>query len=114
MGKLNTLNGGKILIVRERNNEFVLIDEHHHAFISGKLFMYLKNKYVPEVEWKEAIEYAIFNHDLGWISFDQAPFWNDKKNSPYSFTNLPTAPKTVLYESGINKVEEKSLYAALL
>lgn len=102
------------MIVRERNDQFVMIEQHHHASISGKLFTYLKEDFLPESKWKEDIEFAIFHHDCGWIPFDEAPFWDDKSNTPYSFTSLPKAPKTVLYENGINKVEEHSMYAALL
>jgi len=104
----------KNLIVRERNDEFVLIDQHYHASISGKLFSSLNKDLKPNQPWVNEIELAIYEHDCGWIPFDATPFWDDKSESPYSFIRYPTAPKTVLYESGIDRVEEKSLYAALL
>ena len=102
------------MIVRERSNSFVLIDQHHHASISGNLFKQLKEALQPELAWRQAIEIAILHHDCGWIPFDQAPFWNDEKSAPYSFTDFPTSPKTVLYKTGIDKVEANSTYAALL
>lgn len=102
------------MIVRERNDQFVMIEQHHHASISGMLFTYLKEDFVTDLNWKDDIEFAIFQHDCGWVPFDKAPFWDDKGNAPYSFTNFPKKPKTVLYEHGINKVEDHSLYAALL
>src|SRR5690625_3101795 len=110
-----TLNREVIdLIIRENGKGFVMIEQHHHASISGNLFNSLRNEFKPISPWKKDIEYAIYNHDYGWIPFDQTPFCDDTKNAPYSFITFPTAPKTVLYENGINVVEEKSSYAALL
>lgn len=107
-------NGGKTLIIRERKKDFIFIEQHHHATISGKLYTFLKDEYVPQSPWGKAIEYAINHHDRGWIPFDQTPFWNDKEQVPYDFTHFPAAPKTVLYKTGIDQVEEYSAYAALL
>lgn len=102
------------MIVKERKDDFVMIEQHEHAKLSGHLFCHLKKEYKPSKTFVSAVQYAIYNHDYGWIPFDKAPFWNDEQNSPYSFINFPTAPKAILYEYGINKVMEKDLYAALL
>lgn len=102
------------LIIRQQDNHFVMIEQHEHAQFSGSLFHYLHEKFAPSIEYLHSISYAIFHHDCGWIPFDKAPFWNDELQSPYSFIHFPIAPKTVLYEQGINLVQEKDLYAALL
>lgn len=101
------------MIIRERNDAFIMIKQHDHAQMSKHLFQHLHDHLLPR-ECYSSIEYAIAQHDCGWIPFDNAPFWNDEKNSPFSFTNFPTEPKTVLYEQGINLIEENDLYAALL
>src|SRR5699024_5416414 len=88
--------------------------QHDHAQISSKLYQQLPEKFLPKKEYQFEVNYAIEQHDCGWIPFDETPFWNDKANEPHSFTNFPTEPKTVLYEYGINRVEEKYPYAALL
>lgn len=101
------------MIIRERNEDFVMIKQHDHAQISKKLYQQL-HEYLHPLDYKSSIEYAIAQHDCGWIPFDEVPFWNDKDNSPFSFTNYPTEPKTVLYKYGIEMVEEKDPFAALL
>lgn len=102
------------MIVREREKHFVMIEQHHHAQLAGKLFLQLHDEFLPSKQWREDIFYAIFEHDCGWIHFDDVPFWNDGKNIPYDFNEFPIGPKIVLYEYGINQVEKSSPYAALL
>jgi len=101
-----------LMIIREQNDAFIMIKQHDHAQISKKLYQQLHNHLLPKESF--SLEYAIAQHDCGWIPFDEAPFWNDQQQSPFSFTNYPTEPKTVLYEYGINLIEENDLYAALL
>lgn len=67
------------MIVREREKHFVMIEQHHHAQLAGKLFLQLHDEFLPSKQWREDIFYAIFEHDCGWIHFDEVPFWNDGK-----------------------------------
>ncbi|MBY7142118.1 DUF3891 family protein [Virgibacillus sp. NKC19-3] len=103
------------MIVRERENEFVLIKQHDHAQISGEIVKNWRNDL-----WKDAtcrcksVEYAIYNHDLGWKPVDEQPFWNDQKQKPYSFIDFPTPLKTVFYKHGIDEVMKHDSYAGLL
>lgn len=102
------------MIIRERTNEFVMIKQHDHAQISKQLYEYLSEAFLPDLTYRSSVGEAIRQHDVGWIPFDETPFWNDQTNNPYSFTDFPTEPKTVLYEHGINEVETYDQYAALL
>lgn len=103
------------MIVRERLNDFVMIEQHHHASISGKLF----DEVGANASWinntlHEAIRYAIYYHDVGWSPFDAAPFWDDMHQEPYSFISYPNSIKTIIYRTGIDEVAAVDLYAALL
>ncbi|MEK4027709.1 DUF3891 family protein [Pseudobacillus sp. FSL P4-0506] len=102
------------MIVRERKNEFVLIEQDHHAQISGIIMSYWKDSLFSAPEFRRSVEYAIFQHDCGWKPFDTDPFWNDKKEAPYTFVDFPVLPKLVLYKQGIDEVEKNDHYAALL
>lgn len=102
------------LIIRERNDEFIMIKQHDHAQLSHIFYNHLRNEFLPNNKFKDSIGLAIKLHDCGWIPFDETPFWNDISNSPYTFTEFPTIPKTVLYKHGIDQVENKDPYAALL
>lgn len=102
------------MIVRERNDSFVMIEQHHHAEISANLMKRWNNSSLIKDPMYSSIMYAIANHDLGWMEFDKQPFWNDKKKAPYTFIDFPTPTKSVLYKYGIDEVEKRDAYAALL
>lgn len=101
-----------ILIVRSREDHFVLIRQHDHAFLSGtfasKLFPSTK------INSQKATLYAIFNHDIGWVDLDKEVVWNEENGEPYTFINYPLAPKVAAYRKGISFVEATYPYAAYL
>lgn len=102
------------MIVRERENAFVMIEQNHHGHISERIMNHWKESRFPHVELRESVLLAIKHHDLGWEPFDQEPFWNDAKLKPYSFIDFPLPSKAVLYVKGIDDVETIDLYAAML
>ncbi|SFE17739.1 Protein of unknown function [Lentibacillus persicus] len=102
------------MIVREREDSYVMIEQDHHAQISGQLAANLKDTYFLDEALKHSVLYAIANHDYAWKMIDKQPFWNDKKGKPYSFTDFPVPPKTVFYKHGVDEVEKHDWYAALL
>ncbi|WP_010529185.1 DUF3891 family protein [Lentibacillus jeotgali] len=102
------------MIVRERQNQYVMIEQDHHARISGQLAANLKDSFFIEETWKQSVLYAIENHDYAWKMMDKQPFWNDQKQEPYMFTDIPNSAKTVFYKHGVDEVEKYDLYAALL
>lgn len=102
------------MIVRDRLDEFVMIGQDHHARISGEIFSYWQPEYFRGVKWKKSVLHAVANHDCGWKMIDQQPFWNEKKRAPYTFMDFPPPAKTLIYSSGINEVESRDPYAALL
>lgn len=102
------------MIVREYKDKFILIEQDHHARLSGEIMKYWKDDLFKGKERKKSVEFAISNHDLGWKLFDLEPFWNDQEERPYSFIDFPVMPKTALYSYGIDLVEREDAYAALL
>ncbi|HEY9576467.1 MAG TPA: DUF3891 family protein [Pseudobacillus sp.] len=102
------------MIVRERKNDFVLIEQDNHAQVSGSIMAYWRASLFYGPEFRRSVEYAISQHDCGWKPFDKQPFWNDKKQAPYTFIDFPQLSKIALYKQGIDEVEENDRYAALL
>ncbi|GAB4075171.1 DUF3891 family protein [Barrientosiimonas marina] len=102
------------MIVRERDQGFVMIQQHHHAQISGELARQLDNAFFDDKNLRPSVEYAIAKHDDAWKMLDKQPFWNDLKQEPYRFTDVPNAAKTVFYKQGIDTVQEQDDYAALI
>lgn len=102
------------MIVREYENEFVMIEQDDHATISGEIISAWKNQLFSGQEFRNSVEYAIYNHDYAWKQLDKHPFWNDKANAPYTFIDFPVLPKTVFYKHGIDEVDKNDAYAGLL
>ncbi|SHF71642.1 DUF3891 family protein [Ornithinibacillus halophilus] len=102
------------MIIRERDQEFVMIEQHNHGQVSGDIMSKWKESMFIEQSHRRSVEFAIYNHDLGWNEFDQQPFWDDKDQKPYSFSTFPTLPKIILYKHGIEEVEKEDPYAGLL
>jgi len=102
------------MIIREQRDAFVMTEQNEHAEISGEIITHWKENLFIGASRRRAVEYAIAKHDLGWEKFDKQPFWNDKKQEPFTFTDFPLLPKTVLYTNGIDEVEKENLYAGLL
>lgn len=102
------------MIVRERNNDYIMIEQDNHARISGELAAAWKDTLFAGKQHRNSVEYAVSNHDLGWKLIDIQPFWNDAKNMPYTFTDFPIPAKTVFYKHGIEEVAARDSYAALL
>lgn len=102
------------MIVQAFPDKFIMIAQDDHAAISGSMATMWKDSHFRQYHKRSSVEYAVTKHDLGWKHFDEAPFWNDVKSAPYTFIDYPTSAKTVLYRHGIEVVERKDNYAALL
>lgn len=102
------------MIVRERENEFIMIEQADHSVISGDCFANWKADLFKGHEYTDAVRYAITNHDFGWHAFDKMPFWNDVTNAPYNFMDFPLIPKLVFYKNGVDELENLNPYAGLL
>lgn len=102
------------MIVQAYPDKFIMIAQHDHAAISGLMAKRWKDIFFKDHHKRSSVEFAVRNHDVGWELMDEAPFWNEYKAAPYTFTDYPTAPKTVLYRYGIEEVAQSDNYAALL
>ncbi|MBE1443398.1 DUF3891 family protein [Paenibacillus sp. OAS669] len=102
------------MIIRETDREFVMITQHDHACLSGHLAAQLCDDLFLEAGCIPDVLLAIQEHDRGWIRLDHTPIWNDRDQVPFSFNDYPMLPKLVLYTLGIDEVEQRNEYAALL
>jgi len=102
------------MIIREREADFVMIEQKNHAQFAGDVMDQWKTNLFKGERLRKSVDYAIRMHDYGWENLDKSPFWNDKKKAPYSLFDFPKAPKTIFYTYGIDEVEKVDAYAALL
>ncbi|GGN98311.1 DUF3891 family protein [Saccharibacillus kuerlensis] len=112
------------MIVRETEHHFVLVQQHDHGNFAGQAAKHFADRFymmerveespnVPEVT-KDAIVLGVLEHDRAWIRPDDIPVWDDHLHAPYSFNEYPLLPKLAFYRMGIDELEEKHPYAALL
>lgn len=98
------------MIVRERLDSFVLVEQHHHGMVSGEFARH----WAREILTREAALYAIANHDVGWRELDETVRWNEETGRPLSFLDYPVEPKLRAYTNGLDYIQAHSPYAACL
>lgn len=106
--------GNGIMIIRETEDEYVMIAQHDHARLSGEIAQHIRSRFFLDDSFMEDAIFAISEHDRGWIAMDEAPVWNERNDAPSSFLDDPPALKLYWYRRGIDEVEEQNKYAALL
>ncbi len=102
------------IIIREMEDEFVLIRQHDHAALSAALARAASERFLPDGRFSAELLYAIEQHDRGWIELDETPIWNDAAGRPFAFEDYPLLPKMAYYRRGIEEAEAVSPYAGLL
>ncbi len=92
-----------------------MVKQHEHGLLAGRFADHFKQDGHGSGEGRRTgLLWAISNHDRGWIDLDETPFWNDAANSPYSFIDFPLVPKLTFYKRGLDEIEAKTPYGALL
>lgn len=102
------------MIVREIDDVYVFVAQHHHGEIAAHIMRQLADVFLQDEAFQDALFTAIQYHDVGWKYFDKEPFWNDAANRPYSFIDFPLPSKLVIYSYGVDQVEKIDPYAAAL
>ncbi|MFC7062999.1 DUF3891 family protein [Halobacillus seohaensis] len=102
------------MIVNERDDQFLMINQHEHAMVSGELALQWKRKFLIRSKLREEADWAVSQHDRAWIPLDEHPIWNEASNRPYSFIDYPLKEKLSAYQRGVKEVSDRSIYAAIL
>ncbi|WJH35961.1 DUF3891 family protein [Paenibacillus sp. CC-CFT747] len=102
------------MIVYERDDVWVMTAQDDHARFSGAAAGFWKDESLTGSVLYEDVRLAIQEHDRGWIPLDVHPMWNDREQRPYSFRDLPVGLKLPYYRQGVDEVQERNEYAALL
>ena len=98
------------MIVREKDDSYMLIRQHDHALASGEFAKHWARKPRP---FKSTL-YAIAHHDVAWQGPDARVRWNEETGRPYSFLDYPPEPKVRAYTEGLDRLEKRDPYAACL
>lgn len=99
---------GDTMIIRQTVRDIECIKQHDHAYISGEVAKH----------WLEPVQsevyVAVLEHDRAWIPLDQIIKYDADRGLPHDFISYPLENKLTAYTRGLDEVQEKSLYAALL
>jgi hypothetical protein len=98
------------VIVRAKEDSFLLFEQHEHALVSGEFARH----WAEGPEPFERAVYAIANHDLAWKEPDSRVRWNEASGRPYSFVDHPADEKVRAYAEGLDLLEARDGYAACL
>jgi len=98
------------MIVRGRQDYFLLFGQHEHALMAGEL----ARRWGEGPRPFESTVYAVVNHDLAWREPDREVLWNEAKDRPYSFMDYPLHLKLPAQKWGIDQVEDHDPYAGCL
>ncbi len=101
------------MILREDSENFIMINQHDHAYIAGELLTHLKKEFIA-VEHFESFKFAVHQHDRAWIIPDSHPLLNDVTRKPFTFLDFPEKLRLYFYRLGIEQVNQANSYAALL
>ncbi|MFV8827519.1 DUF3891 family protein [Alkalihalobacterium sp. APHAB7] len=102
------------MIIRETEDAFIMIKQHDHAFLSGRVVEHFSPELLQSDQFIEDVSYAAYEHDRSWIGLDETPIWNDQAQVPYSFSDFPLIPKLAFYKIGLDEIEQVNAYASLL
>ncbi|MDQ0255802.1 hypothetical protein J2S74_003184 [Evansella vedderi] len=100
------------MIVREQNGEYMLIEQHDHALISGILAKEWNEELFIGEGRRCSVELAIEQHDACWKELDKNIVF--VAGEPASFTDYPLKDKIAAYRRGIEEMILVNPYAALL
>ncbi|WP_238652277.1 DUF3891 family protein [Paenibacillus piscarius] len=102
------------MICREQDGALIMMKQHDHGLLAGNFAKWFKEEHTPAEGRRAEVLWAVSHHDRGWIDLDETPFWNDAEGQPYSFIDFPVVPKLTFYRRGIDEIEAKTPYGALL
>ncbi|MFW5434991.1 DUF3891 family protein [Paenibacillus apiarius] len=102
------------MIIRTHEQEFILIKQHDHGFLSGEMARHFNPQLLESTVRIEDAVLAAYEHDRSWIGLDKTPIWHDAEQAPYTFMDFPLALKLAFYRSGLDEIEAMNPYASLL
>ena len=70
------------MILRETPASFVLINQHDHARVAGRMAAHWRPDYFMGSQRRAEVELAVQLHDCGWIPLDQHGTWDPDTQTP--------------------------------
>src|SRR4051794_21366437 len=101
------------MIRHRRGDEFLLITQHDHAQLSGKLATHLGNEtFSPPSPYRESVD-GIALHDCGWPLHDDNPTLS-AQGQPLHVLESPMSVATRVWSESARRAAEVDPYTGLL
>ncbi len=106
--------GYATFVIRNRRDDgFLLITQHDHALLSGKLAMHVGNtEFAAPTPYQPVVD-GISMHDAGWPLHDDRPTLN-KDGSPLNVLETPAAIATRVWSESAGRAAAHHPYCGLL
>lgn len=93
------------MIVRPVEKGVRLITQHDHARAAGTMARYWTGDEIipqPPVAVKDAVFFAVDNHDVGWCHWDESPDFDPQTKLPRSFFGMTAEEATEIWTESIS------------
>jgi hypothetical protein len=102
------------MLYRSIGEKRVCITQPHHAWIAGQLARSWGNDRFGSIEPYEAVCLGAEQHDIGWVTWENAPTLNPETGYPRAFTEVPPEVHTRLWANAKHLAMPMGRYATLL
>lgn len=102
------------MMFRETPDSLIAISQPSHAWLSGQLIRAWGNEAFGPVTPYEDVCLGAEQHDIGWLTWEQAPTFNPATGRPHSFRELGIPAHTAIWRHGTRMALAFGRYPALL
>ncbi len=102
------------MVLRKIADGVVGISQPAHAWLAGQLALRWGNAAFGKVTPRDDVLCAAALHDIGFLSWEQAPTLNRQTGLPHDFVQLPVMPHLAVWTRGIRQMQRYGRYASLL
>lgn len=93
---------------REANGQrrWILIAQADHARLAGQLAEHWGAAGFPPIEPRDDVLAAIYEHDDGWVEWDQRPDVDPERGRPLDFTEMPLEHSLAIWRTSIRRAAQ--------
>lgn len=102
------------MLHRSSPQGLICIAQPNHAWVSGQLARAWGNEEFGQVAPTQEVCLGAEQHDIGWLSWEEAPTLNPQTGYPYQFAELPTRVHVGIWSGARQLARPLGRYVSLL
>ncbi|MGI9534389.1 MAG: DUF3891 family protein [Thermodesulfobacteriota bacterium] len=102
------------MIRRELTNGWILFTQDDHANLAGDIMNFWGNNQFLSIKPFEEVIFAIRNHDIGWLDWDNRPKINKENNYPANFMEMNSEEQKRIWSKSFEKDLDEHCYSSAL